>query len=246
MSMSDASRHRFRLASGLVMLTYITMHMANHTLGIVSLPLAEAGLSWAIWLWQSLPGTVLLYGAFAVHLTLALHTIYTRPHWRLPVAEWFRLWAGFSLPLLLITHVVGTRVATSFYGFVPNYEKVIAGIIDGDRQGWQIALLAPGWLHGCLGLWVGLRERPWAQRAKPWLLAVLIGVPILSGLGFLRMTMMLDAQADLVARHALATRPDASALTIWRQGLLLAYVTLMTGAFLAGRRRAVVTRHREI
>ena len=142
--------------------------------------------------------------------------------------------------------MVGTRVATSFYGFTPNYEKVIAAIIDGNGKGWQVALLAPGWLHGCLGLWVGVRDKPWAQRAKPWLLAVLIGVPVLSGLGFLRMTMMLEAQTNLIMQHALAARPDAPALKIWRQGLLLAYVTLMTAAFLAGRRRALaVTLRRE-
>ena len=78
MRMTDELRHRLRLASGVVMLVYITMHMVNHALGIGSLPLAEAGLSWAIWLWQSAPGTILLYGAFTVHLTLALHTIYSR------------------------------------------------------------------------------------------------------------------------------------------------------------------------
>jgi adenylate cyclase len=237
MTLSDGALRHIRLGSGLVMLAYIVLHMANHTLGIVSLPAAEAGLSWSLWLWHTPVGTVVLYGAFVLHLMLALRTIYLRRHWQLPATEWFRLWAGFSLPLLLITHVVGTRVATTFYGFAPDYEKVIASIIDGNRAGWQLALLAPGWVHGCLGLWIGFQRHPLAQRAKPVLIAILMTVPVLSAIGFARMMTAVEAQTDGVMRHALAARPDAAALGIWRQALLVAYVTAITVTFVAGRLR---------
>src|SRR5678816_1000018 len=93
---------RLRLASGLILLTYITLHLTNHALGLWSLELAERALSWSILLWQSIPGTLLLYGSAGVHFALALRTIYQRRSWQLPVTEWVRLWAGFSLPLLLI------------------------------------------------------------------------------------------------------------------------------------------------
>jgi adenylate cyclase len=237
MILSDGALRHIRLGSGLVMLAYIVMHMANHMLGIVSLSLAEAGLSWALWLWHSAIGTILLYGAFTVHLALALRTIYLRQHWHLPATEWFRLWAGFSLPLLLMGHVVGTRVATSFYGFRPDYAKVIAAILDGSGKGWQVALLAPGWVHGCLGLWIGFRTHPLAQRAKPVLIAIMVAVPLLSAVGFVRMTMAVEARADVATLRVLASRPDAPALADWRQGLLLAYVALITAAFLGGRIR---------
>jgi adenylate cyclase len=237
MTLSDGTLHHIRLGSGLVMLTYVVMHMANHMLGIVSLSLAEAGLSWALWLWHSTVGTALLYGAFTAHLALALRTLYVRQHWRLPATEWFRLWAGFSLPLLLIGHVVGTRVATSFYGFQPDYEKVVSGIINGSGKGWQLALLAPGWVHGCLGLWIGMRTHPVAQRAKPVLIAILVAVPLLSAAGFVRMTIAVEAQTDVVTRHVLAMRPDSPALASWGQGLLIGYLSLITASFVAGRLR---------
>ena len=41
--MPFTARH-LRLASGLVLMSYISLHLFNHLLGIVSLPLAEAGL----------------------------------------------------------------------------------------------------------------------------------------------------------------------------------------------------------
>jgi adenylate cyclase len=238
---SATAIHRLRLGSGLVLLTYISMHMLNHALGIVSLTLADAALQWSIHLWQSWPGTVALYGAFALHLTLALRTIHQRRHWRLPLTEWIRLWAGFSLPLLLITHVVSTRVATSFYGFEPTYQKVVTSIINGEREGWQVALLAPGWIHGCLGLWIGLRHHPRIQRARAPLAIAMVAVPLLAVCGFLRMTVTVEASAAFVARPPVAVSPYADALAAWRQGLQVGYVTLVLGSVATGWLRRVVS-----
>ncbi|MBS0643171.1 MAG: hypothetical protein JSS43_25175 [Proteobacteria bacterium] len=231
---------RLRLASGLVMLTYISLHMTNHILGLVSLPLAEAGLRWSMWIWQSHPGTALLYGAFFLHLALALRTIHLRRHWRLPLTEWLRLWAGFTLPLLLITHVVSTRVATSFYGFEPSYQKIVTSIVTGEREGWQIALLAPGWLHGCLGLWISLRHRPSLARARGILILIMVAVPVLSALGFIHMTMQVGGGSVLPARPLVPPSRYADALALWRQGLQYGYVALVLGAVATGwSRRAL-------
>ena len=68
------TRH-FRLASGLVMLCYLSQHLVTHMLGIGSLALAEDGLRLSIHIWQTPLGTLLLYGAFAVHFALALYIL---------------------------------------------------------------------------------------------------------------------------------------------------------------------------
>ncbi len=98
--------HRFQFVSGVVLLVYLLLHLVNHALGIWSLDLAGRGLVLALRLWHSVPGTVLLYGAALLHFLLALRTIYGRRYWALPLTEWVRLWAGLSLPLLLIRHAV--------------------------------------------------------------------------------------------------------------------------------------------
>jgi hypothetical protein len=126
---------RLQLLSGLVLLTYLFLHLVNHALGIWSLDLAGRGLTLAIRLWHSWPGTLLLYGAAALHFSLALRTIYGRRDWGLPPAEWVRLWAGLSLPLLLIRHAVSTRLAASLYGFEPNYERIVVLLITSGTQG---------------------------------------------------------------------------------------------------------------
>jgi adenylate cyclase len=236
------ARH-LRLGSGLVLLAYITLHLINHALGLWSLALAEHGLTLAIWLWQSVPGTILLYGAALLHFALACRTVYLRPHWRLPVTEWVRLWAGLSLPLLLIRHLVGTRVAVSLFHVEPTYGHVVANLIATGTQGWQFALLAPGWLHGCLGLWIGLRRSAAIRRAKPLLVFVVLLLPLLSALGFAHMGVQVEATGG-----AMAPPPDPAALAQlaalegWRHALMTAYVGLVVAAFVAGQIRNLAER----
>ena len=47
---------RLRLASGLVMLAYVTMHLSNHAVGLISLDAMEGVLDWVAWVWSSRPG----------------------------------------------------------------------------------------------------------------------------------------------------------------------------------------------
>ena len=86
-----------RLASGIVMLVYLTTHLVNHALGNISFATAEAGLSLAKFAWQSWPGTIALYGAAVVQVALALLTLFEREHWHSPSIEWLRrLAASFA------------------------------------------------------------------------------------------------------------------------------------------------------
>ncbi|HKX42161.1 MAG TPA: hypothetical protein VJO99_13455, partial [Burkholderiaceae bacterium] len=179
---------RLRLASGQVLWGYIALHFLNHAFGLISLDAAEAGLRIAAAVWQSLPGTVLLYGAFGVHLVLALTGLHQRHTLRLPPLELIRIVFGLTIPLLLFGHVVGTRVAHDWFGAAAQYRRVVASLVADGSTGWQLALLAPGWLHGCMGLNVALRHRAWFQRARPWLMTLVILLPLAAAAGFWTMT----------------------------------------------------------
>lgn len=232
--MKQPSIRQWRLYSGLVMFVYIAMHMINHALGLWSLALAEAGLTLAMFVWQSPPGMVALYGAAAIHFALALRTLYERRHWRLPLIEWVRLWAGFSLPWLLIGHVVATRLASGWYDFTPSYENVVGTLVRGGLQGWQIALLAPGWIHGCLGLWLSLRRYLAVRRMKTALVAVMLAMPVLSAFGFANMARTsIQAPTDKAVLAVLAPEHRQS-LEGWRQGMVALYLLLLAGAAGAG------------
>ena len=55
-----------RLASGLILMAFVAMHLANLALNLVSTGVADAGLEWLTGPWLTPAGTVLLYGAAAV------------------------------------------------------------------------------------------------------------------------------------------------------------------------------------
>lgn len=235
---------RLQFGSGVVLLTYLFLHLANHALGIWSLELAGRGLVVALRLWRSAPGTVALYGAAMLHFSLALHTIYRRRQWTLPLAEWIRLWAGLSLPLLLMRHAVTTRLASTLYGFEPNYERVVIMLLTTGTQGLQLALLAPGWVHGCLGLWFRLRHYPLARRMKPALLAFAALLPLLSAGGFIRMMRTIETTRFLFSVPDPKLVTHQLDLESWRHHLVALYLCLIVGAFVAGQLRNGLERRR--
>src|SRR5436190_23785418 len=102
---------RVRLWSGIVLFAYVTTHLANHALGLVSFAALEAGRGWFLLLWRNPLGTTLLYGALASHLVLALWSLYQRQRLRMSLGEAVQLLLGLAIPPLLTTHVVGTRLA---------------------------------------------------------------------------------------------------------------------------------------
>jgi len=232
---------RIRLLSGLVLFVYLTAHLLNHALGIFSLALAEKALNLAILFWRNPVATFVLYGAAAVHVAMALWTLYWRREWRLPWIELVRLAAGFSFPLLLIDHVVGTRLGDALFDLRPSYTSIIANLVAAGRQGAQLALLAPGWLHGCLGLWISLRHFESMQRAKPLLIALVVIIPLAAALGFLRMAVevSLHGQPSPASPAILA---EHMTLDAWKDRLTMWYLAAIAAALFLGRLHALAQR----
>lgn len=119
------TRRELRLASGLVLLAYVALHLFNHTLGLVSVAFAERGLAVTLSLWHSLPGTVVLYGAATIHLALAFDAIYQRRSLRTAPLDMLRIVLGLGIPTLLIGHAVTTRWAWEAFRQSPQYTRVV-------------------------------------------------------------------------------------------------------------------------
>ena len=109
-------RARLRLWSGCVLFLYVTLHLSNHALGLISLDAMEAGRVWFLRLWRNPLGTAALYTALLVHPLLALWSIYRRRTLRMPPWETTQLVLGLLIPPLLAGHIVGTRLAHEWYG----------------------------------------------------------------------------------------------------------------------------------
>jgi adenylate cyclase len=175
-----------RLVSGLVMTVFVTMHLANHALNLVSLAAAEAARLWFLAVWRNPVGTVVLYGAMLVHVALVLRSLYLRRTFAMPAREAAQTVLGLLIPLLVAEHVIGTRIFHELTGVSDTYEFVVRAlwITTPDVGARQAIALVVVWAHGCLGLHFWLRYRPWYPGAGPWLLIAAVLLPVLALLGF--------------------------------------------------------------
>ena len=180
---------RLRLASGLVLFTYVFLHFINHSLGNISLDAMEQGAVIQEWIWRGPIGTVALYGAFAIHLPLAFWALYSRRSLRMGWIEGIRLGLGFLIPILLLQHVLGERFAYSYFGFHRIYRNAlffywVAEPYDAGLP--QLALFFVAWLHGCIGLYLWLRVKRHFHLVAPYLLIVAVLLPTTALLGVIQ------------------------------------------------------------
>jgi len=177
---------RLRLLSGLVMLAYVTMHLANHAVGLISLKAMEDVLWYIFRIWTNRPAQLLLYSSFLVHYALALYALWQRRTLRLSLSELSQIVLGFAIPLLLVRHVVVTRISDSFFHTDVGYYAYLLWVYfvrSPDHGFVQMLVLVVAWAHAMIGLHFWLRVRPWYARLQPAALVAAVLVPVLSLLG---------------------------------------------------------------
>jgi adenylate cyclase len=180
------SLRQIRLATGLVLFVYATLHFANHALGNVSIGAMESGLVLQRLIWQSLPGAVILYLSLLTHMGLGFWALYARRRFRWTRLEASQLVLGLTIPFLLANHVIGTRIAMSQFGLEKGYAQELVGFwVNSPLLGaLQAVLLLMVWIHGCLGIHFWLRLKPFYPRVKEPLLAAAVLLPTLALLGY--------------------------------------------------------------
>jgi adenylate cyclase len=168
------------------MLTFVICHLTAHCLLLVSLEDAEATRNVLMYPWRTWVGTGILSAAVLIHYTNALWSIYIRRSLRLTRWEWTQLSLGLCIPVLLISHVVATRIAegvldvTSYYNTVLIVQWVIfpwLGVVQ------TLAVLAV-WTHACIGIHYWLRTKPWYPPWRPLLFAFAMLLPTLALAGY--------------------------------------------------------------
>lgn len=184
--MASSLIRRLRLASGLVLFVFVFTHLANHSLGLISLGALEQGRAWFVLLWRNPLADLLLPAALILHVGLALWALYERRRLAMPLWQVAQLGLGFAIPPLLVIHIIGTRVAHEVYGVEDSYLYVLLpNYVDNPKAiAKHSALVVIAWAHGCLGLHYWLRLKAWYQRVRPAAFAVMLLLPTLAELGF--------------------------------------------------------------
>ena len=175
----------WRLASGLVLFAFALTHFLNHALGHVSLGAMEAVQHVRADVWRSWPGTILLYGAAAVHIALALWKLVRRRTWRLAPWEIVQIALGLVIPFLIATHVATTRLHSSLNGGDDSYNVVLRSLWP-DAALKQTLLLVIVWLHAMIGFHFWLRLKPWYAKWSPVLLVAAVILPTIAITGWIQ------------------------------------------------------------
>ena len=234
---------RLRLFSGLVMLAYVTMHLLNHAVGLISLKAMEDVLWYIFRIWSNRSAQSLLYGSFFVHYTLALWALWQRRTLCLRASELTQIALGLAIPILLVRHVVNTRIADNFFHTDTGYYAYLLWVyfVRSPDDGYlQMLTLVVAWCHAMIGLHFWLRVRPWYARLQPAGLVLAVLVPVLSLLGMIeagRNVVALAANADWTreafARMTLPSPEAQHALEAITLGLSRFFVWVIVAIFFA-------------
>ena len=198
-----------RSVTGLVIGLYVTMHLSNHALGLISVHAQEAVRPWVMALWHSPPGQVLLYGSLSTHAVIALLILFRRRVYYMPAWEAIQILLGLAIPYLLLVHIINTRGTRILTGIDIDYTYEIANLwVDPWTRFRQIALVLLVWGHFAVGLHFWWRLYGWYRRAFPAILLALVLVPTAALLGFAEvgMTMTARAQSDPQWMRAIKAR----------------------------------------
>lgn len=179
---------QIRLVCGLILFSYLLSHFANHALGNISFAAMQEGLNYHWEWWRDPIVTAVFYSAAVVHWMLGLWALYQRREFRYKAPELTQLLLGLSIPFLIVTHLVGVRLASPLFGRDLSYPQVIYyEWVNRPYLHWvQFALLLVAWTHGCIGLYFWLRLKGFFRKAAPYLLAAAVLIPTLALLGLVQ------------------------------------------------------------
>ena len=246
---------KIHLVSGLILFTYVTLHLINHMAGLWSLAAMDATRNVLHAPWYTPVGAVVLYGAMIIHAALALFAIYQRRRLKIPFEEGLQLVLGFAIPLLLIGHVLGTRAAATLFDTRVDYITVMAALwhIDPMNGIRQIAVFFAAWIHGCLGIYHWLHLKPWYRGWQPVFFALALLIPALSLAGALQGSKAVVALASdpawFAAFQARVRWPDANEIAQLAQiknNFTIGFVVMLLSAFGLRYVRTTVERWRGI
>src|SRR5262245_45966002 len=177
-----------RLATGLVLMLFVTGHMANLTLGMHSLAAMESARPWLMGPWRHPVGQGLLVFSALIHIALGIYALSTRRSFALRKTDLVPLGLGIATPPLLLNHAIVMHMAGEV---TPNFDATFGQMLAvywSFSPGYalqQLAVVMVVWIHAAVGLYSWLVLKPlWKRIGGLVLLPVLFAIPVLALIGF--------------------------------------------------------------
>ena len=246
---------KLRLITGLILFVYVTLHFINHMAGLWSLQAMNATRDVIHTLWWSPVGTAVRYGALVIHIALALYAIYQRRHLQIPFSEGLQLALGLTIPLLLVGHVLSTRLASQMFDMQVDYLTVLVVLwhVDPMNGVKQIAVFFAAWIHGCIGIYRWLNLKSWYRTWQPVFFALALLIPALSLAGAMQGSKAVVALASdptwLAQFQVRVNWMDTNELAQhvqYRESFTIGFIALVIAAFGLRYVRSAIERWRGI
>ncbi len=188
------------IVSGLTLFLFITTHLLNLTLGIISIDVMEASRPYFFAVWTNFPSEIILVLALLVHPILALRALYMRNTLRMSNQDKLQLVSSLLIIPLLIPHVVAIKAGQNMLGMEATFTGFLTIMwVDLPLEGLrQVLLLIVAWVHGCIGLFTWIKIKPWWKPIAPYAYPLAVAIPTFALLGFV------EAGRDAVERHSAA------------------------------------------
>ena len=183
MNTIDNLIRRARMYSGLVIFLYVTVHLVNHSTGLISLEAME-GLRQRVSAFnRHIIVTVILYAALLVHALLGFQHLLTRRSFKMSAKDWIQLVTSFIPPLALLPHMLASSYAPRFKDTQANYKLVLDGTLEDGGIYFMGLFVIFVWVHGIIGITSMVKFHPVYQKYKNALLVISWLLPILAVLG---------------------------------------------------------------
>ena len=174
---------KLRLYSGIVLMFYAFTHLLNHAFGIVHLGFLEQQRLIFVDFWRHPLMSWVVPTSLLVHAALAVYKMYWKSTFKgLSRNEWLQIVLGLIVPLLLIPHVMETRISRLIFDTDDNYSIYLGTYFPEYLIEWVIAILVI-WSHGVIGLKLYLKQKPWFPRWRGLFQFVSISLPIFAVMG---------------------------------------------------------------
>ena len=178
---------KIRVYTGVVIFTYVTIHLMNHTLGLISIKSMDNMNQYISMALKTNFGTSVLYTAFLGHSICGFVGLLKRRSFRMPVRDWAQIIFGLLLPWVLLIHLMANGYSTRAEDLKSSYELLILAtwIFDTKYIILYNLMLIAAWVHGVIGIVGIIRYSPIYQNKKTAFLIVFWLIPILSMLGYI-------------------------------------------------------------
>ena len=184
MNLLDSLTRPARMYSGIIIFLYVTVHLINHSVGLISLDAMESMRHAVSAISKSFLVTVFLYGSIIIHTVLGFQYLLTKRSFKMPAKDWVQLVTSFMLPLVLLPHIVTNGYAPRFEEAKTSYTIFMEGTLDAGGLIFLSLFIIFVWVHGIIGITSMVNFHPVYQKYKNAFLGIFWLLPILAVLGF--------------------------------------------------------------